>query len=121
MRKLFLIAVALLYSSAFAADNFTDSQVLNVEAKQGISSGPGVFNTGLESDPYTQVTVQVGDMKVTARTYAIASGTVYLANHPEAMIVGTTVKAQIVKSELQVQVPPKGKVLKFKIERLEKL
>jgi hypothetical protein len=119
MRKL-LWVVALLSSQAFAADEFIDAQVLNVESKKGLTSG--VFNAGLESDNYTEVTLQVGDLKVTARTNpgGIGGGIVYLANHPEAMIVGSTVKAQIVKSWLEVQVP-EGKVLKFKIERMEKI
>jgi hypothetical protein len=119
MYKWFLL-VALLSSQAFAQD-FTDAKVLNVETKQGLSNG--LFNTQVESDNFTEVTVQVGDLKVAARTFpgGIGGGQVYLATHPEAMIVGTTVQARIAKRELHVEVPPKGKVLKFKIERLEKV
>lgn len=111
-----------LCSTAQAADNFVDAQVLNVEAKQALTSGGfGIFNTGLEDDDHIEVTVQIGDMKVIARSYTMAAGGVYIHNHPEAMIVGSTVKAQIAKSWLEVQVPPKGKVLKFKIQRMEKI
>jgi hypothetical protein len=119
MRK-WLWLVALLASQAYAQE-FTDAEVLNVETKQGFTNG--IFNPAVKADEYTEVTLQIGDMKVTARTNpgGIGGGIVYLANHPEAMIVGSTVQAQIAKSWLQVQVPPKGKVLKFKIERLEKI
>jgi hypothetical protein len=118
MRK--WVWLVLLSSQAYAQD-FTDAQVLNVQTKQGFTNG--IFNAAVEADEYTEVTLQIGDMKVTARTSpgGIGGGIVYLANHPEAMIVGSTVQAQIAKSWLQVQVPPRGKVLKFKIERMEKL
>jgi hypothetical protein len=118
MRK-WLLLVALLASQANAQE-FTDAEVLNVETKQGLSSG--ILSNQLESDNHTVVTIQLGDMKISARTYSMGGGIVYLANHPEALIVGTTVKARLAKrGELQIEVPPKGKVLKFNVERMEKL
>lgn len=114
------LVLAVLLSGSAIAQEFTDAQVLNVEAKQGMQTGFLGIGTELQADNYTLVTVQLGDMKVSARTYQMGGGMLYLASHPEAMIVGSTIKAKLVKDELQVQVPPKGKVLKFKIERLEK-
>jgi hypothetical protein len=110
--------VALLSSQVFAQD-FTDAKVLNVESKQGLSSG--ILGSNLESDNYTEVTVQLGELKISARTYPMGGGLVYLANHPEAMIVGSTVQARMAKRGiLEIQVPPKAKVLKFNVERMEK-
>lgn len=117
MRK-WLCLAALLSSQGYAQD-FIDAQVLNVEMKQGLSSG--ILSNELESDNHTVITIQLGDMKVSARTYPMGGGVVYLANHPEALIVGTTVKARLAKrGELQIQVQPKDKVLKFNVERMEK-
>jgi hypothetical protein len=112
---LFLASISV---CAAADEEFTDSKVIDVQARQGISNG---VLGGLDSDPHTEVTIAVGDKKVTARTFAIGGGTVYLANHPEAMMVGATVKARIAKrGELHVEAAD-GKVLKFKIQRLEQL
>ncbi len=120
MRKCLWLVVALISSQAFAQDDFADAQVLNVEAKQGFTSG--VLGPNLEADNYTEVTIQLGDMKISARTYSMGGGIIYLANHPEALVVGSTVKALTAKrGELQIQVPPNGKVLKFKIQRMERV
>lgn len=117
------VILALLSFQASAADDvFVDAEVINIESKQGLTSGAGIFNAGLESDNYTEVTLQLGDIQVSARTYSMGGGIIYLANHPEALIVGSTVQARIAKrGVLEVQVPPKGKLLKFNIERMEKI
>jgi hypothetical protein len=114
-----LLLVAWVSVAAAADDEFLSSKIVDVQAKQGASNG--VFGGGVEADNYTEITIEVGDKKVTARTYSMGGGIIYLANHPEAIVVGASVRARLARrGELHIETAD-GKLLKFKIQRLEQL
>lgn len=119
--RAFLLSLSLLSAAAGAAD-FTTAQVLDVQSKQDFSTSINLLGPGeVQADHYTEVTLQLAAMKVTARTYKMGGGVVWMASHPEAFIVGDTVQARLAsRGVLEVQTAA-GKKLKLDVLRMEKV
>lgn len=119
--KLVTALLLTLFTATAMAQDFMDATIVDVQSKQGFKNGflapPGT----IEADNYKELVVTIGTQKITARTYSMGGGLIYLANHPEALVVGSTVQARLAKrGELQVKTA-EGKVLKFTIQRIEQL
>jgi hypothetical protein len=117
MRTILLVSM-LLMSISSIADDFVDATILDMQAKQGFTNG--IVGGGVESDNHKELTIQLGDMKVTARSFAMGGGVVYINNHPEVFVVGSTIKARLAKRGVLEVLAPDGKLLKFDVQRMEK-
>jgi len=104
-----LLAIALsCVCSAASAQEFADAVVLDVVIEQGFDGA------------YTTVTMQLGDLKIAARTYSVGGGVVYLQQHPEALIIGSTLQARLVKRGVLEVRMPEGKLVKLQAQRMER-
>lgn len=110
--------------AAMAADaDYKPAKVLDVQAvASSVSCATGLFAANCASNTSPQVTLNVDGVKITAQMppTAIGTGSLYLSSHPEALMVGADVEALAKGGWLTVKVQG-GKVLKFKVSRMEKL
>lgn len=119
MKVLAAMALCLFSSTALAAD-FEDARILDFGRASKLSEQ--ILGNGIGVDDYSVLVVRLGELKITARTYQLGGGTVYVAAHPLAFVVGTKIKAKVDKrgSMLEVLVPGRKQPLKFQIQRAEK-
>lgn len=121
MKTFLLLVLALGPICGLAAESeFADARVLDVQARQGTSNAP-VLGNRIQADNFTEITVQLGEMKVTARSFEYGGGVIYISQHPEAFVVGTDVKARLAGHGILELLVDGKKKLKFDIQRLEKV
>ncbi len=115
MKTMFgLLVTVVLSAQVLAAEPaWETAQIMSNEAKSQLSTGSNV------GDNFHEVVFQLADKKVTARTYSMGGGMLYIVNHPLDFAVGANVQVALGKrADLQVKLSS-GKVVKFMIRSVD--
>lgn len=122
MKSLLTVMLALA-SFSVAAQDFAEATILDFQSKTKIDTpatsrifgGPAV-----EPDDYKEIVIALGNQKITARTFSMGNGLIFINNNPLAFVVGSTVQARLGKrNELEVRVADRKSPVKFAIQRVE--
>ena len=77
--------------------------------------GPAV-----EAEDYKEIVIALDGQKITARTFSMGNGLIFINNNPMAFAVGSKVEAKLGKrNELEVRVEGRRNPVKFAIQRVE--
>ena len=117
-----LVTLLALASFAVAAQDFAPAKIVDFQSRTKIDTpalnrvlgGPSI-----EADDYKEITVELNGQLITARTYAMGGGMIFVNNNATAFAVGREVEARVKRNELQVKVPERKGALKFAIQRVE--
>ena len=122
MKSLLAIVLVALSIPAHAQD-FAEATILDFQSKTKIDTpassrifgGPAV-----EAEDYKEIVIALDGQKITARTFSMGNGLIFINNNPMAFAVGSKVEAKLGKrNELEVRVEGRRNPVKFAIQRVE--
>ena len=117
-----LFTLLALASFAVAAQDFAPATIVDFQSRTKMDTNSlnrVLGGPSLEAEDYKEITVELNGQLITARTYKMGGGMIFINNNAAAFAVGREVEARVKRNELQVKIPDRKKELKFVIQRVE--
>ena len=117
-----LFTLLALASFAVAAQDFAPATIVDFQSRTKIDTpalNRVLCGPSLEAEDYKEITVELNGQRITARTYKMGGGLIFINNNAAAFAVGREVEARVKRNELQVKIPDRKNEVKFVIQRVE--